>query len=155
MRTTPASTRYGNVARSFHWLVAALIVVQFLLAPLPENLPPDIHLDPPFGMDKLGLLARHESFGMTVLMLMVARALWRWRNAPPDLPETMKPAARFLARTTHIAFYVILIAMPLSGWRMTSSEGQFCPLVSEYGPGRVLLVKTPRHSACSARRTVC
>ena len=123
MRTTPASTRYGNVARSFHWLVAALIVVQFLLAPLPENLPPDIHLDPPFGMDKLGLLARHESFGMTVLMLMVARALWRWRNAPPDLPETMKPAARFLARTTHIAFYVILIAMPLSGWMMTSAKG--------------------------------
>ena len=155
MRTTSASTRYGDVAQSFHWLVAALIVVQFLLAPLPENLPPDIHLDPPFGMDKLGLLVRHESFGMTVLMLMVARALWRRRNAPPDLPETMKPAARFLARTTHIAFYVILIAMPLSGWRMTSSEGQFCPLVSEYGPGRVLLVKTPRHSACSARRTVC
>ena len=129
MRTTSASTRYGDVAQSFHWLVAALIVVQFLRAPIPENLPRDIHLDPPFGMDKLGLLARHESFGMTVLMLMVARALWRWRNAPPDLPETMKPAARFLARTTHIAFYVILIAMPLSGWRMTSSEGQFCPLV--------------------------
>ena len=123
MQTTPASTRYGSVARGFHWIVAALIVVQFLLAPIPENLPPNIHVDPPFGLDKLGLLARHKSFGMTVLMLMVVRALWRWRNAPPDLPETMKPAARFLARATHIAFYVILIAMPLSGWMMTSAKG--------------------------------
>lgn len=60
---------------------------------------------------------------MTVLMLMLARALWRWRNAPPDLPETMKPALRFLARATHLAFYVILIAMPLSGWLMSSARG--------------------------------
>jgi cytochrome b561 len=123
MQTAPQSTRYGGVAQSFHWVVAALVVLQFMLAPIPENLPPGIHVDPPFGLDKLGLLARHKSFGMTVLMLMVARALWRWRNAPPDLPETMKPALRFLAQATHFAFYVILIAMPLSGWMVTSARG--------------------------------
>ena len=123
MQTAPQPTRYGGVAQTFHWVVAALVVLQFLLAPIPENLPPGIHVNPPFGLDKPGLLARHKSFGMTVLMLMMARALWRWRNAPPDLPETMKPALRFLARATHLAFYVILIAMPLSGWMMTSARG--------------------------------
>jgi len=123
MQTAPQPTNYGGVAQSFHWVVAAVVVLQFLLAPIPENLRPGIHVDPPFGLDKLGLLARHKSFGMTVLMLMVARALWRWRNAPPCLPETMKPALRFLARATHLAFYVILIAMPLSGWMMTSARG--------------------------------
>jgi cytochrome b561 len=123
MGITHATMRYGNVARGLHWIVAALIVVQFLLAPIPEDLPRGIHVDPPFGLDKLGLLAQHRSFGMTVLMLMVVRVLWRWRHAPPDCPETMKPAARFLARATHIAFYVILIAMPLYGWMMTSAKG--------------------------------
>jgi cytochrome b561 len=123
MEIIPATTRYGSVARGLHWIVAALVVVQFLLAPIPEDLPRDIHVDAPFGLDKLGLLAQHKSFGMTVLMLMVVRVLWRWRNKPPAFPETMKPAARFLARATHIAFYVILIAMPLSGWMMTSAKG--------------------------------
>jgi cytochrome b561 len=123
MQTAPQPTRYGGVAQTFHWVVAALVVLQFLLAPIPENLPPGIHVNPPFGLDKPGLLAGHKSFGMTVLMLMMARALWRWRNAPPDLPETMKPALRFLARATHLAFYVILIAMPMSGWMMTSARG--------------------------------
>jgi cytochrome b561 len=123
MQTAPQPTNYGGVAQSFHWVVAALVVLQFLLAPIPENLPPGFHVNPPFGLDKPGLLARHKSFGMTVLMLMMARALWRWRNAPPDLPETMKPALRFLARAAHLAFYVILIAMPLSGWMMSSARG--------------------------------
>jgi cytochrome b561 len=100
-----------------------LIVVQFLLAPIPENLPPRIHADSPFGMDRLRLLARHTSIGMTVLMLMVMRAIWRCRNAQPDLPETMTRVARFLARATHIALYAVLITMPLSGWMMTSAKG--------------------------------
>jgi cytochrome b561 len=130
MQTAPQPTRYGRVAQTFHWVVAALVVLQFLLAPIPENLPPGIHVNPPFGLDKPGLLARHKSFGMTVLMLMIARALWRWRNAPPDLPETMKPALRFLARATHLAFYVILIAMPMSGWMMTCARGAGIPVVA-------------------------
>jgi cytochrome b561 len=123
MHTTPAPTRYGGVARGLHWIVAAVIVMQFLLAPIPENLPPGIHVNPPFGLDKVELLARHRSLGMTALMLMVVRLLWRWRNAPPELAETIEPAARFLTRATHIGFYVLLITMPLSGWMMTSAKG--------------------------------
>lgn len=138
--TGPLQTRYGIVAQCLHWMVAALIVVQFLLMPIPEELPPGIHVDPPFGLDQLRLLQLHKSFGMTVLLLMVVRALWRSGNAPPDLPRTVKPAARFLARATHIAFYVILIAMPLSGWMMTCSNGAstswfgFWTLWSPIGP---------------------
>jgi cytochrome b561 len=104
-------------------MVAALILVQFLLMPIPENLPAGIHVDPPFGLDKLRLLNLHKSFGMTVLWLMLVRALWRWHNAPPELPKTVKAATRFVARATHLAFYAILIAMPLSGWMMISAKG--------------------------------
>ncbi len=123
MKTTPVPARYGSVARGFHWIVAGLILVQFLLAPIPENLPLGINVHPPFGLDEIGLLARHKSFGMTVLMLMILRALWNWRHAPPDFPESMKRTARFLARATHIAFYIVLLTMPLSGWMMISAKG--------------------------------
>jgi len=123
MQVPKSPTRYGAVAQSFHWIVAAFIVAQYLLIPVPDVLPPGIHYNPPFGLDKLVLLARHKSFGMTVLMLMILRLLWRRRNPPPDLPPTMNAVERFLARATHIAFYAVLFAMPLSGWLMTSAKG--------------------------------
>jgi cytochrome b561 len=64
-RTIP--TRYTGLAQTFHWLIAALIVTQFALAWTADDLP--------LGVHKLALLARHKSFGMTVLMLAVLRLL--------------------------------------------------------------------------------
>lgn len=108
------STRYGAVAQSFHWLIAALIVTQFVLANWAADLP--------IGAHKLGLLARHKSFGMTVLMLAVLRLLWRLTHRPPELPAGMSLWERRLARATHVAFYVLLFAMPLTGWLMSSAK---------------------------------
>lgn len=107
-------TRYSAVAQGFHWLIAALIVTQFVLAIIADDLP--------LGAHKLALLARHKSFGMTVLMLAVLRLLWRLKNPPPELPSGMAPLERKLARATHIAFYVLLFAMPMTGWLMSSAK---------------------------------
>jgi len=89
-------TRYGVVAQAFHWVIAALVVTQFVLANLAEDLP--------IGVHKLALLARHKSFGMTVLMLAILRVLWRLKHPPPELPADMKPLERMLARSTHVAY---------------------------------------------------
>jgi len=108
------TTRYGAVAQTLHWVIAALIVTQFVLASLADDLP--------LGLHKLMLLARHKSFGMTVLLLAVLRLVWRLLNPPPPLPPAMKPIERLLAQLTHVAFYVLLFAMPLSGWLMSSAK---------------------------------
>lgn len=102
--------RYTPTAQALHWLIALLIVVQFVLARMAAPLP--------LGAHKLALLAEHKSFGMTVLMLAVIRLAWRLKNLPPSLPTNMHRVERFLARFTHASFYVLLIAMPLSGWLM-------------------------------------
>jgi cytochrome b561 len=107
-------TRYSAVAQAFHWIIATLIVVQFVLGKLQEDLP--------LGAHKLALLARHKSFGMTVLMLAVLRLLWRLKHAPPALPAGMRPIEKSIARATHIAFYVLLFVMPLTGWLMSSAK---------------------------------
>jgi cytochrome b561 len=107
-------TRYTGVAQLFHWVIAALIVTQFVLGWMGEDLP--------LGMHKLALLARHKSFGMTVFMLAILRLLWRIWHRPPELPAGMSPIERSLARATHIAFYVLLFAMPLTGWMMSSAK---------------------------------
>jgi cytochrome b561 len=109
-----ADTRYGAVAQSFHWIIATLIVTQFVLANQAEDLP--------LGLHKLILFARHKSFGMTVLILAVLRLIWRFTHRPPALPDGMTPLERRLALFTHVGFYVLLFAMPLSGWLMSSAK---------------------------------
>jgi cytochrome b561 len=106
--------RYGAVAQAFHWVIAALVVTQFVLFKLEEDLP--------IGAHKLALLARHKSVGMTILMLAVLRLLWRLKNPPPELPPNMTPLERKLARGTHALFYVLLFAMPVTGWMMSSAK---------------------------------
>jgi cytochrome b561 len=111
-RIPPA--RYGAVAQAFHWIIAALVVTQFVLA--------NLEVDLPIGAHKLALLARHKSVGMTILMLAVLRLLWRLWNPPPALPVGMKPIERTLARASHYTFYVLLFAMPVTGWMMSSAK---------------------------------
>jgi cytochrome b561 len=106
--------RYTVVAQTLHWVIAALIATQFTLAWMADDLP--------LGMHKLALLARHKSFGMTLLMLGVLRLTWRLFNPAPPLPEDTSKIETFLARATHIAFYVFLFAMPLTGWLMSSAK---------------------------------
>jgi cytochrome b561 len=114
MPISSSPSRYGAVAQGFHWIIAGLIVTQFTLAWMADDLP--------LGMHKLALLARHKSFGMTVLMLAVLRLLWRLFNRPPELPAGMSNTEKILAKGTHALFYILLFAMPLTGWLMSSAK---------------------------------
>ena len=107
--------RWGSLARLFHWVIVVLIITQFVLANMAEDLP--------LGMAKLATLARHKSVGITILALAVLRLLWRLynRNSPP-LPATLKPYQKGLAHLTHYGLYLLLFAMPLSGWMMSSAK---------------------------------
>jgi cytochrome b561 len=114
MPNDPSAARYTGVAQFFHWLIAVLVVTQFVLARWALSLP--------LGSHKLALLARHKSVGMTVLMLAILRLAWRLAHRPPALPANMTRFERVAARATHIAFYVLLFAMPLTGWMMSSAK---------------------------------
>ncbi|HEX7417046.1 MAG TPA: YceI family protein [Steroidobacteraceae bacterium] len=112
MRNT--TTRWGALSQLLHWTIVALIIVQFVLANMAEDLPN--------GLQKLKILARHKSFGITILALAIIRLLWRRMNPVPTLPAGLKPYERFLARVTHDGLYVLLFAIPLSGWAMSSAK---------------------------------
>jgi cytochrome b561 len=107
--------RWGALSQFFHWLIVALLILQVTLAFMADDLPA--------SMRKLTLLARHKSVGITILILIALRLGWRWANPTPELPPTLKPYERTLARITHGLLYVLLIAMPLSGWMMSSARG--------------------------------
>lgn len=107
--------RWGVIAQTFHWVIVALLIVQVTLAEMADDLPA--------GVRKLTLLARHKSVGITILGLVILRLVWRAVNEHPPLPGNLKPYELKLARLTHLALYVLLFAMPLSGWTMSSARG--------------------------------
>lgn len=113
IRNTP--DRWGVVSQLLHWLIVALIAIQVALGLTGLMLP--------IGMEKLAVFARHKSVGITILGLAVLRLLWRWLNPTPPLPSNLKPRERFLPRCTHGALYVLIFAMPLTGWIMSSARG--------------------------------
>lgn len=114
MPNVSPTAQYTPLAKLLHWTIAALIVTQFVLAWSADGLP--------LGLHKLALLTRHKNFGMTVLMLAVLRLAWRFKHPPPAPPSGMTQVDRWLANGTHTAFYVLLFAMPLSGWMMSSAK---------------------------------
>jgi cytochrome b561 len=106
--------RWGILAQTLHWLVVALVITQFVLGRISAGLP--------LGMEKLAVLARHKSVGITILGLAILRLLWRWMNPTPELPNTLKPYERVLAKGTHFGLYVLMFAMPITGWIMSSAR---------------------------------
>ena len=114
MNLRNTTQRWGVIAQLFHWLIVALILVQVWLA---------VRADDLTGMGKLRELAKHKSVGITILMLVILRLLWRSQNPHPPLPDNLKPYERSLARFTHGALYTLLFAIPLSGWTMSSARG--------------------------------
>jgi cytochrome b561 len=109
------TARWGHVSQLLHWLIVVLLVTQVTLATIADDLP--------LGMKKLALLARHKSVGITILGLALIRLVWRWANPTPPLPDNLKPYERVLAHITHAGLYILLFAMPLSGWAMSSARG--------------------------------
>jgi cytochrome b561 len=68
------------------------------------------------------MLTRHKWIGMSILMLVVLRLLWRWTNTVPAAPPGMPGWQIGAARLSHISLYALLIIQPLAGWMMSSAK---------------------------------
>jgi len=108
---------YTPTAKLLHWLVAGMVVVQFVLAKLA-----DLAGDADSAVRELALLANHKSVGITILALVIVRLVWRQMNPPPPLPATMPRWQVTASHASHWSLYVLLLAMPVSGWLMSSAS---------------------------------
>ncbi len=106
---------YGWVARSFHWIIALLIIAAWSVGYYAADLPAQ---DASKGM----LFSLHKSVGMLILMLVIARLSWRLYDGTPKFAN-MNPLLVVAARTVHYLLYVFMFIQPLSGWAMSSAAG--------------------------------
>jgi cytochrome b561 len=104
---------YGTTAKVFHWLIVALLAVQFPIG----WLMPDVHRGPP-GTP----MTFHISFGILILLLTAGRLVWRLGY--PVAPESSLPGwQRISSEVLHWMLYVMVLATTLSGWLFASFRG--------------------------------
>jgi len=110
-----STERYSNTAIALHWLIALLIFVAFPIGWYMS----DLQLSP----TKLQLFSYHKWLGITVLILAVVRVIWRATHIPPALPDSISRLQQIGSHVVHGFLYVLLFAVPISGWLMSSAKG--------------------------------
>jgi cytochrome b561 len=115
--------KYGPAAMAMHWIIAALILGNFVLGWLLAGRAFGvIHFEELHGPLKLDVTQWHKSIGITVLVLSVLRLVWRLVNPPPPFSAHLAPWERLLAHLVHWLFYFFMIFMPVAGWIMVSAS---------------------------------
>jgi cytochrome b561 len=107
-----AQARYSRGAMWFHWIIALLIIVNLFIGYFHED----------FGRAAGGsLMFWHKSSGILILFLSLGRLGWRLSHRPPTFDPAMPKWEVMSAKAGHWSFYALMIALPLSGWLMSST----------------------------------
>ncbi|KAA6181591.1 cytochrome b [Thiohalocapsa marina] len=106
---------YTRTAKGLHWLIALLMLGLLGLGFYMQDLP----LSP----QKLQLYAWHKWAGVSVFLLVLVRLGWHLTHQPPVLPAGMPGLQQQAAQATHGLLYLLMLAIPLSGWLMSSAKG--------------------------------
>ena len=110
-----SATRYTGVAIGLHWLIGLAILVSLGVGLYMV----DLSLSP----TKLRLYSWHKWAGVTIFSLVLFRYIWRITHPPPPLSHDMPHWQRMVAEATHYLLYALMIAIPLTGWLMSSAKG--------------------------------
>ena len=136
-RSVKPTGRYSGVAMLLHWLIAALIVWGFALGWIMTDIP---GITP----TKLRYFSWHKWIGVSVLALVLVRILWRATHAAPALPGSMAAWERAAAHAGHFALYLLMVAIPVTGYLYSSAAGiqvvylGIWPLPTIIGPDKAL-----------------
>lgn len=106
--------QYGTTAKLFHWLIVALLLVQYPIG----WLMPDIHRGQQPGVG----MTLHISFGIVILLLILMRFAWRLTH--PVAPESSLPRWQHIsAEAAHWLLYAAVLATTVTGWLFASFRG--------------------------------
>jgi cytochrome b561 len=106
-------TGWGALVRAFHWAIALLIVLQAVLGLTMVQL----GVTP----EKVRVFALHKSIGLGILALVLLRIAWRLSERRPADPAGTPRWQRRAAHLAQLALYVLMVAIPLSGWWFNSA----------------------------------
>lgn len=106
---------YTKTAIFLHWLMALGLITAFSLG---------IYMvDLPLSPQKFKFYAWHKWLGITLFALVIIRLTWRLTHPVPQLPTITPVWEQYTAQLVHFLLYFLMLAIPLSGWLMSSAAG--------------------------------
>jgi cytochrome b561 len=109
------SSRYGTVARTFHWLTVVLVLTAYVLS---KRDPYSLYSAAADGTRRI-----HETLGMLVFIIVLLRLLWRLIDSPPATYPIPGWMAAMAAKLMQLVLYALLIAIPSTAVLGTWLEG--------------------------------
>ena len=103
---------------ALHWLMAVLLIGLIALGMYMTRLP-----DVGFDTWKIRLILLHKQLGIIALALVALRIAWRVGNVLPHLVQSLPDWRKVIARFVHLCFYALMLALPVTGWLMSSATG--------------------------------
>lgn len=110
------SARYGRVSRILHWMTAILFIFMIPTGIFASMIPENVWFRTEYSVV-------HKTIGFILLGLVIIRLIWNRRSKRPTLDASLKPKERKLAHWAHIMLYIVMIAVPITGYVMTSLHG--------------------------------
>ena len=109
MTTSNPDARYDATLRLLHWVMAAIIFTAIALGVVAAFLPRGVS-------PRVEILTIHKSLGMTALILVVLRVVWRLSVGAPPYAAALGVFSRLGAHAAHVALYALMVAMPVTGY---------------------------------------
>lgn len=100
-------SRYSIGAIVLHWAIAIAVIVNWRLAESAEHAS---------RAAKAEIMADHMATGILILVLTVARLVWRLTHVQPPFPQDLRQWEAVLARVVHFVFYALLLGLPVMAW---------------------------------------
>ncbi|PRH89634.1 cytochrome B [Labrys okinawensis] len=105
---------FSILQRLLHWVMAICILAMLFIG---------VAMVRTIGPDYLSLISLHKSLGVAILVLALLRLAVRLKRGAPPLPGDLPAPMKLAAHLSHLAFYLLMIGMPLIGWAMMSAAG--------------------------------
>jgi cytochrome b561/polyisoprenoid-binding protein YceI len=141
------STRYGSVAKTFHWLTALLILTLIPLGIIANGLPYETSAE---LAQKAWLFSLHKTLGVMVFFVALARIAWAFGQPKPAGLHPERKAETFLAELVHWLLYGSLLLVPLTGWIHHAATTGFVPIWWPLGQNLPFVPKSDAVAAATA-----
>ena len=110
------SNRYGKVSRMLHWTIAILFISLIPMGIFASMIPEDTEY-------RNAYYVVHKTIGVTVFLLVIVRLIWNRLSRRPSLDSALNSREEKLAHRAHNTLYFMMLAIPITGFMMTSYHG--------------------------------
>ena len=110
------SNSYGKVSRMLHWTIAILFISLIPMGIFASMIPEDTEY-------RNAYYVVHKTIGVTVFLLVIVRLIWNRLSLRPSLDSALTSREEKLAHRAHNTLYFMMLAIPITGFMMTSYHG--------------------------------